>query len=182
MRRILLVLLAGLGLGIAVWIWLDRGARPVPAAEAQSDRDARTPESDAAARLVEGEELSHRVAAEQVKEDQLPSPLEPQSTPADPTEEELSRFAQSVPAGTIEGIVLRGLTPVEGGWAWLGASATGGLPWGSSAAWDADASVARAPIGTDGTFRFAGLVPDTYGIGVRAPDGATRHVYFQLPA
>jgi len=100
----------------------------------------------------------------------------------DPTELELTAFSRAVPAGTLEGIVLRGLKPVDGGQAWLGAQVSGGLPWGSAAEWDAAPNVLRTQIGADGVFLFSGLGSDTYGIGVRAPDGVTRHLYIDLTA
>jgi hypothetical protein len=57
----------------------------------------------------------------------------------------------------------------------------GGLPWGAPADWDAAPDVQRASIDVAGIFRFEGLEPDTYAVGVRATDGATRHVYFDVP-
>jgi hypothetical protein len=80
----------------------------------------------------------------------------------------------------IEGIVLLGTTPLPGGRAWLGSDAHGQLPWGSPDDWDVAAGVLRTEIGDDGIFRFEGLEPDTYGVGIRTKDGATRHVWVEL--
>jgi hypothetical protein len=110
-----------------------------------------------------------------------PTPEVPSAAPtADPTEAELERFARTCPAGTIEGIVLVGAVPAPGGRAWLAGDASGGLPWGSPAIWDAAGNVSRTSVGADGLFRFEGLAPDTYGVGVETTDGRTRHVYCWL--
>lgn len=178
MRRILAVLLVALGLALLGWLALR--SQPSPTAAVQPAEQSNPKESDST-RAAEIDAVETRVAAQ--------SPLQsadPETAPsvpsalADPTEDALAAFARAVPPGTIEGIVLRGATPVEGGSAWLGPVSKGGLPWGSAAAWDADPNVSRAPIGPDGIFRFEGLDADQYGVGVRAPDGATRHVYCEL--
>lgn len=181
MRRILPLLLVALGL-VAV-IRLAWVAPRRPAAEARPDGPASSPERTADPRAGELEATETRVPAElQANETKPSNPADAPALLADPTEQELARFARLCPPGTIEGIVLRGLEPVEGGWAWLGAQSLGGLPWGPPEVWDAAASVSRAPIGPDGVFRFSSLAPDTYGVGVRTPEGTARHVYVTLRA
>ena len=182
MRRILVVLLAALGLALLAWFALR--TPPSPAAAVQPARQPSLTDSEAP-RAAQMDAVEARVAADsppQKAESQAATSAPSPSAPADPTEEALAAFAREVPPGTIEGIVLRGSTPVEGGFAWLGSVSTGGLPWGSAAAWDAAPNVSRAPIGPDGIFRFVGLETDQYGVGVQAPDGATRHVYCDLNA
>ncbi len=180
MRRLLPVVIAGLGLSVLVWLFVRSVRDPAPPASPKGAAVEKPTEEEPARALVDAAERSLEPTA--LEEPAVAPVIEEPARWTDPTELELTAFAREVPPGTIEGIVLRGLKPVEGGQAWLGAQVTGGLPWGTAADWDAAPNVLRAPIGADGVFRFTGLGPDTYGIGVRAPDGATRHVYLDLPA
>ncbi len=180
MRRLLPVVIAGVGLTALVWFFVRSAREPALPASPQGASLALRTEAEPARALVD---VTERSAEETAVEEPAAAPVIEAPAPwIDPTELELTAFAREVPPGTIEGIVLRGLKPVEGGQAWLGAQVTGGLPWGGAAQWDAAPNVLRTPIGPDGVFRFTGLGTDTYGIGVRAPDGATRHVYLDLPA
>jgi len=179
MRRVVLLLLVVAALGVALWLAIRaplepaRGASPVGAPAAPVEV-ARAPVED----LESG---ADRTAAETRPAASMPEPALVAAAPAaDPTEAELAVFAKVCPPGTIEGIVLRGKVPVAGGQAWLGAESSGGLPWGSPPVWDATVSVRRTDIGADGLFRFEGLAPDSYGVGVRTRDGASRHVYANL--
>jgi hypothetical protein len=180
MRRLLPVVIAGLGLSVLVWLFVRSVRDPALPASPKGASVAMRTEEEPARAQVDATERSLEPTA--VEEPAVAPGAEAPALWTDPTELELAEFERSIPAGTIEGILLRGLKPVEGGQAWLGAESTGGLPWGSAAAWDAEPSVSRTAIGADGVFRFSGLQPDTYGVGVRTTDGTTRHVYLELHA
>jgi hypothetical protein len=163
-------------LALATWLAFREPASPPPIHETATPSDA--PSRPAIEPLAAGDDRTQIAARPATPAAEVrPSAGEASS---DPTEAELERFARTCPAGTIEGVVLLGAVPVSGGRAWLAGEVDGGLPWGSPAIWDAAGTVNRTSIDADGVFRFEGLRPDTYGVGVETTDGRTRHVFCTL--
>ena len=168
--------LALLVLGFGIWSLVDPDPPPpVPSGETSS--------AAVEGSIEGGSENAQRSA---LAEPPSPPPASPgealPSQPTDPTEAELAAFAGSSPPGSVEGIVLRGRSPVAGGFAWLGATSSGGLPWADTQAWDRAPHAQRTTIDADGIFRFDGLSADDYYVGVQTPDGAERRVIVTVRA
>lgn len=172
----LAMLLASVVVGVAL-LDFDCAADPRPAerSAAPSSTDtqpARVPEAPAP-------EAARSAGAPPAVATEAPPPAAV-AVSSEASDAELQAFAGVAPPGALEGIVLRGRTPVTGGRAWIGGNSAGGLPWGTPEAWDAAGSVRSAPIDGEGRFHFEGLVPDDYAVGVRAEDGATRRTWVHV--
>jgi hypothetical protein len=179
MRRVVVPLLVALVLGVVAWLaWRPQSEPVAPTRSLEAQTRVEIDE------LAESESIENderRVAADAQAPAVEPAHDDGASVlAADPTEEELQAFARACPPGTIEGIVLRGKTPVAGGSAWLGPQSTGGLPWGPPEVWNVAPGVVRADIDAGGVFRFENLLSEAYAVGVQTPDGETRHVYVEF--
>ncbi|MFN0243622.1 MAG: carboxypeptidase regulatory-like domain-containing protein [Planctomycetota bacterium] len=161
-------------LALVVFLWL-RSNEPPPALAPQESASA----VPGAQRVDAAIELSAaltrttpaRTAESEAKnEEAAPTPV-PQSAAAAATERpDHERVGVPLPPRTIEGIVLRGMTPVNGGSAWLRASTQPAECKGDAP----QVSDMRTEIAPDGVFQFDGVEPGWYCVGVEVEGGVRR--------
>lgn len=165
-------------LALVAFVWL-RSSEPPPASVPASPESA--PAMTEAQRVDSATELSAalagtasaRAAESAAKKEEAAPALAPRSAAAATTERpDYERVGVPLPPRTIEGIVLRGMTPVNGGSAWLRARTRDAECKGDAP----QASDTHTVIASDGVFQFDGVEPGWYCVGVEV-DGGVRRVH-----
>jgi RNA polymerase sigma-70 factor (ECF subfamily) len=167
--------LAAVTLALAAW-WMWSGETDTSSQVASAPPAEAPRESSSSAPRIEATRKSVDPPAETTLSERSAQPLRPSNELDDAAL--LAELDAEVAPGAIEGLVLRGRTPVSGGevYFWTGHWRT--LPADPSAQLGSDLDV--RPIGHDGRFRVAPLEPNWYSLGIAPEREIGAQLYVQV--